>query len=271
MVLLPQPMKTSKELIDAKSVMQKPRPYLGMSGLGHECFRALWLNFRWASPMIISARTARIFERGDLEEARIIRDLRGIGVKVKNEQLELVDFENYMLGHIDGECENLPESKATPHLLEFKTMGQKYFDILLEKGVKVGFPSYYIQSQVYMYKRKLKRTLFIATNKDDEQREHERIHLNKRVAVDALERGKQVIACGDLPIREMKFQPTYWKCRWCKHGEICHGNDKPQMNCRTCFYCDLIGGGKWACSKQKGAELSVKAQTKGCGRYKRLF
>ena len=58
------------------------RPHLGGSQIGRECERALFYQFRWAWTPRFDGRMIRLFETGDLEEARFEKELRAIGAIV---------------------------------------------------------------------------------------------------------------------------------------------------------------------------------------------
>ena len=60
---------------------------VGASALGTPCDRQIWLTLRWASPPETpTGRQLRIFERGDIEEERVLADLRRAGIEVSREQ-----------------------------------------------------------------------------------------------------------------------------------------------------------------------------------------
>lgn len=58
------------------------RDHLGASLIGKPCARALWYDFRWATPARHTGRILRLFETGQLEEARLVRDLRATDATV---------------------------------------------------------------------------------------------------------------------------------------------------------------------------------------------
>lgn len=58
------------------------RPHLGASQIGKPCERALWYDFRWVTRSGFQGRILRLFETGQLEEARLVRNLRRIGATV---------------------------------------------------------------------------------------------------------------------------------------------------------------------------------------------
>lgn len=78
--------KRLKHDIDAWCVQKfddGPRAHLGASVIGRECARELWYGFRWAHYKRHDGRMLRLFQRGHLEEGRIIEYLEGIGATVE--------------------------------------------------------------------------------------------------------------------------------------------------------------------------------------------
>jgi hypothetical protein len=58
------------------------RQHLGASLIGGPCDRALWYAFRWITRAAQGGRMLRLFETGRLEEERLVRNLRRIGITV---------------------------------------------------------------------------------------------------------------------------------------------------------------------------------------------
>ena len=70
------------DMIDeGNSVRELPRPYLGMSQLGGECWRQLWYYFRWCEYNSYDGRTGRIFQTGHNAEVKMIKDLESVGIE----------------------------------------------------------------------------------------------------------------------------------------------------------------------------------------------
>jgi hypothetical protein len=262
-----------EKIIEDKVVQGERRGYLGLSQIGKECPRALWYDFRFCSKDEYSPRIARLFQRGHREEPIIIADLKKSGVKVHSDQFEIVCGYGHIKGHIDGIGENIPDAPKTLHLLEFKTMKEgmpktinrkpTFFHALKELGLKKSNPLYYAQCQCYMRLTKLKRTLFIAVNKNTDERYYERIRLNKKEADILIQRGEDIILSEFPPLQFKSF-----KCNWCNHKSICKEGGQPERNCRTCRYCDMENEGQWSCSENlknnKKYFLSLEKQIKGC-------
>lgn len=276
---------TTLRRINAIEVEPDPaRHYLGMSSLGHECRRKIWFGWRHASPRTLEFRSKRIFERGDMEEERVIKILNSIGIEVYRwdedgekiiltgvigeEQQEVVGYAKHCMGHTDGEAIGVIESPKTPHLLEIKTCNETYFRSFVKHGMRKTWPGYYGQSQSYMHHRKLRRGLFIVVNKNTEEIHIERLKYNKVDATDLYDKSVDLIMSENPPKRE--YTSSHYFCKWCEHFAICHYEDPPQMNCRTCKFCDVEDEGKWSCSKHN-KKLSFRKQLKGCDSYRRLF
>lgn len=286
MAKIPLGQNTTKNVIEnaPPKKVWPGRPYLSMSGIGEECLRKLFFGFRWASVQIISPQLGRIFERGDLEEKRIITDLKKAGMEVfrlegeehipmtgevGEKQEELVDNWGHERGHPDGRVLGLIEAPKTQHLLEMKTMNDSRWKAFVKSGVKDSNPKYFAQIQRYMRKMKLNRTLFIATNKNNEQREYERIDLDANFADDLKKKATDIILSIDPPTKQ--FSRSWFECKSCNHFGVCHDNQAPEKSCRSCEKVDLAKDGKWICTYKEDKELSLEEQQKGCYAYKRAF
>jgi len=285
MAKLPPVTNTTKYLLEyaQPDVEWNRRDYLSMSGLANECDRVPWFSFRWAVKRFIPVRNVRIFERGDIEEERVVRDLKKCGLKVfkviDGEEIEmtgkigelqeeLVGFAGHAKGHPDGRVLGLPESPDVVHLLEIKTMADKYWKQFVKLGIEKSHPIYFGQMIKYMGHMKLKRGLIVATNKDTEERHYERINFSKDKFAELQDKERELIIETVPPVR--MFERTWWKCKTCSYNTICHDNAAPDVNCRTCKFVELDFGGKWICGKDK-TELSTDMQIAACKKYKRGF
>lgn len=276
-----------EQMIEDKVVQGEMRGYLGLSGIGKECPRSIWYDFRFASKKELSARIDRLFSRGHREEPIIIADLERVGVKVFNptecremgypvvemengeEQVEVVTGYGHIKGHGDGLGIGIPDAPKTMHYLEFKTMAEKYFNSLKKKGIEEAQPVYYAQCQTMMRLLKVTRTLFIAVNKNTDERYYERLRLDNKEADNLIKRGTDIILT-EIPSNRNKT----FKCNWCDHEGICFEQVEPLRNCRTCQYCDMEDEGKWSCSeKEKNGKkqwLPHEVQVVGCRDWRKL-
>jgi len=264
MVQLPKRENTTNAAVNSPMYPQQLRPYLGMSELGHSCTRYLWYSFRWCFAEEISSRINRLFKRGDREEPAIIAELVKVGVKCYDFQEEVIAVHGHVRGHNDGKALGIIEAPKTEHLLEFKTMADKYFKQLKKEGVKAGFPKYFAQMQMYMKHLELTRAYFVSINKNNDDWYDERIYFDQGIA-DTLENRAEGIVLSEVPPKK-EFKPTWFECKWCNAKDICHGGEKVEVNCRTCQGCDLLPDGKWECSSHE-IELTTSQQRIACERY----
>jgi len=250
------------------------RGYLGASIIGHSCSRYLWYTFRACCKPEFSGRIYRFFETGDLEETRLVKDLRAIGCTVHDvdehgNQFAVNAIGGHFSGHMDGAALGIPTAEKTWHVLEFKTHNAKSFAKLEKEGVQASKPQHYAQMQVYMGLTGMTRALYIAVNKDTDEIYAERVRFDK-VAFDALmERAKRIIT-STSPLERISERSDWWECHFCDAYDLCHG---PQIsalpisaiNCRQCCHAtpEMDGVARWSCKKH-GRSLSEHDQTAAC-------
>lgn len=284
---IPEIYSPLQKALEFPDVEKEPRPYLGMSGIGNECMRALWFKFRWASGnSVYPQRVKRIFNRGDIEEERIIADLRAIGVDIymvkpdgtktypkgirEEYQEEVVHFTGHSKGHIDGRALNVPGAEKTEHLTEFKTMKASKFADYVKNKFK-NFPEYFFQIHMYMGYLGLTRCLYIVTNKDTEERSYERYEFDINVFDDGKERIMRVIGT-DVPPIGISQKPDFYKCVFCNERDVCFGLDRVNKNCRTCVNGEIHDKGEWKCTKYPNSgAIPEHMQRIGCPDYEALI
>ena len=92
---------------------------------------------------------------------------------------EFTDSTGHFVCRADGVVKNVPHNSES-HLLEIKTHNKKSFSALQRHGVKESKPEHYAQVQISMALGNLKRGLYVAVCKDDEQFYIERIKPSTR-------------------------------------------------------------------------------------------
>lgn len=233
------------------------RYHLGASIIGQECERQIWYSWRWFKDVKHSARMVRLFERGHNEEEIIIRFLREAGCKIQQldeesgKQLRLVSIGGHFGGSLDGVLLNPADDSVVGMgngLLEFKTSGYKYFLDLVKNGVKKAKPEHYVQMQIYMKAYDLKWALYICVNKNNDEWHWEIVFVDDHTADRYLNRAANIIGAHKPPPR-INENPSYYKCNWCDYRKICHGQEQPAMNCRTCVSGHPMSDGRWQCEK----------------------
>ena len=245
------------------------RPHLGASLIGHPCARYLWLSFRWVMAPGFEGRILRLFARGQREEAIIVDELRGIGAEVSEcqengDQWRVSACGGHFGGSLDGCVKGLPGGSATNYeLLEFKTHNAKSFKDLSEKGVQVSKPQHWCQMQTYLHLTGMTRANYIAVNKDTEALYHERVAVDPDAGPQLIKRAESVIFAQEPP-PGISGDPSWWTCRMCQYHSICHGQEAPLVNCRTCAHATPTTDGLWVCENKKLLPLTVEMQKEAC-------
>lgn len=254
-------LKIAKAYDDATLALaeaREQRKHLGASIIGDKCDRKIWYMFHWAyegNPF--EPRMLRLFNRGHREEPEILRYLRAIpGVQIwaagesgdTKEELRISDVEGHFGGTPDGVILGAPDFPDEYLLLEFKTMNDSQWHQTKKDGVIKAHWEYFVQMQVYMEKLNLGRALFVAVNKDDDQVHFEYVYANGPEAQKSIGRARTIIYAEEPPAR-VDASPGYWLCNRCTFKNICHFDDIPAINCRTCVFASPGPEGTWECAK----------------------
>jgi len=254
---------------------EQARGYLGASIIGHSCERYLWFTFRFCCKPEFSGRMYRLFDTGNLAEARFVKDLRAIGCTVHEadpdtgQQFAVSSLGGHFSGHMDGCALGVPEAPKTWHVTEYKTHSAKSFAKLKKEGVEKSKPQHYAQMQAYLFLTGMTRALYLAVNKDTEELHAERIRYDELYAECIMEKAERIIKATTPPER-ISQREDWYECSYCDAHAICWGNQGvalpiPAISCRQCCHATptMDGGAKWVCEKhQRG--LSPTDQSKAC-------
>lgn len=252
-----------------------PRSHLGASIIGHECERFIWFGFRWMYREIFSGRMQRLFQRGHLEETRIIEWLTGIGftiqaVNVDGKQFRIAFAGGHGGGSSDG-VGTLPTRYGSfpPILLEFKTQKDKRFAILQGSGVQKEKPQHYVQASIYGRRLGLHYCLYVAVNKENDDLSIELIELDWGLA-DAETAKAEAIINSKFPPPRLNENPSFWKCKLCPANPICHLGAPIERNCRSCYFSEPVENKQWRCNKWNAIIPTEDDIKKGCGEWSQL-
>lgn len=277
--------KTLPQLDDAyRDDEQRYRSHLGASVLGRTCERSVWYGWRWAYKRAPKgrkfenaaeghARMVRLYNRGHLEEGRIVAMLRVAGLQVyqydaDGKQFRISDFGGHFGSAIDSAivgCPDLPP--GVPCLGEFKTYADKYFQKLLKEGVRESKPEHYAQMQVCMRRMGLFYGLYLAVNKNDDELYAEIVQYDAVVSDAMMERARRIIFADESPDRIRNASPGYYVCKMCDHADVCFRTVQADKNCRTCKHSAALPDGQWVC-RLNGDIRDKEAQMAGCSSYK---
>lgn len=211
-----------KYLSDAIS-KSKTRDYLGGSVIGKECDRQLWYEFH--SPIKNeNPRVERIFHLGHLIESYMISLLKHSGYEVFHEEESSAQF-GFKDGKLAGSIDGVIMVNGEPYLLEVKSASDKRFKEMVKVGVQQSDPVYFTQMQVYMKYMDLKKSLFVAMNKNDCDIHIEEVVFDNIHADYMINRGKEIVEMTNEPERKYKTS-AFYKCKICNYREKCwNGSD----------------------------------------------
>lgn len=248
---------------------------INVGDIAKACQRALWYDFRRASPgEIIEGRKLRIFATGNIEEERLLADLEAIGCTVANQQARVKFCGGHVRGAIDGEVTGVPEAPVTTHIVECKSSNEKGFKALTKDGLEKAKPLHYGQCQLYMHGRNLTRALYLCVNKDDDSIYVERVRYDVAYCLRMLARAEHVIRADDPPAK-LHEDPTHkmaFECGYCRNLNVCHKGAWARRGCRTCIHATAVltsDNACWDCSRWS-KPLSLAEQAAGCDRHRYL-
>ena len=274
-------------IIEERENAQDARAYLGVSSIGMECSRALWMGFRWCSRKAFDAVTIRRFQDGHRSEAIMIERLRAVpGIQLwttnptenpvyPDEQIACSDIGGHSRGHLDGIILGLIQAPKTPHVWEHKCVNEKKQAKLLklksEKGEKQALAewdaTYWAQHILYMDYQSLTRGYLTCDSPGSRTTVSVRTDADPVAAMRLKEKARRIITAAEPPER-ISERPDWFQCQWCDHRATCHQEPAapaiPAVNCRTCAHAtpELDGDARWSCARY-GCDLSVDAQRRG--------
>jgi hypothetical protein len=272
---LPQPKHSLAQAIyglhERRGAAEQERPYLGVSELGEPCARRLYYRFHWMASERFDGRMYRLFETGHREEARLLDELRAIGLEVWDRQPDgtqysVQAFNGHLRGHLDAVVLGLPEAPKTPHVFDVKTINKKKFGELQKNGLAKTYPKYHAQGTGYCGLMELDRAAFAFVCKDDETIALERFEFDEAEFNRLMARAESVIFAAE-PLPKISTDPAFWECKFCPAYELCHGTAAPPATCRSCLHATAMRDGTWRCELHDKT-LSVDEQRAGCADHR---
>ena len=247
---------------------QDHRSHLGASLIGHTCGRHIWYSFRWYKKEQFNGRMLRLFQRGHEEEDRFAEWLKQGGLEVSHvkpePQLRFFLPDGHFSGEIDGVVKGLKESPNKDHVLEFKTYSHKSFlsliglsekeykskrDVISFKAdTKTTKPQHYAQMQAGMGLSGIDRAFYLAVNKNDDCIAYDRLRFSQKFYDSLIDKATGIIHM-QIPPPKISENPSWFECKFCKFKDICHGEEQPEKNCRTCKHSKPNYKNGWDCQK----------------------
>jgi CRISPR/Cas system-associated exonuclease Cas4 (RecB family) len=269
-----------EEYAKRRNAEDRRRAYLGISGLGEECERRLWYDFRWVARAQFPAAVRKRFDDGHAGEDIVVERLAktpGLQVHAKDErgeQFEVIELGGHVRGHLDGAILGILESPKVWHVLEVKISEQ--MDKLLDLASKLGQKNalrewnfkYYVQAILYMHLTGMSRHFTVVAMPGVRAWVSVRTNADPVEAARQLAKAERVVFSDHLPAR-ISERPEFWKCRGCNHADLCHGKvhfPLDPRNCRTCLHSTVRSDGFWSCERHNKI-ITVDDQERGCNMH----
>jgi len=247
------------------------RRYLGMSGIGAPCERALWYGFRGFTPKPIEGKSNMIFEFGDHIEQIQIHWLEQAGYHITNRQDTYQEHNGYFRGHPDGIIHGVT---SMSHAYDAKSCNKKALESLKKLGMKESKPTYYAQAQMMMHYSKTERAIYVFTCKDNCELYAERFYYNQEEAQGLIQKALRIIASEDTPPAIEGFNEDNFNCKWCDYNLLCFYKEESLMSdkmCGTCYYLGWQKNSVQPCCKHPGHPLPLKKWGISCPDYLYLY
>lgn len=215
------------------------------------------------------------------------------------EQFEVSAFGGHFSGHFDGLVRGVPDAPTKWHLLETKTSSAKAYRRLAypqckncnrynkpdsaecyncgseemrpPKGVREAKPVHYAQMQVYMglapkhwqewpiEGEPPRAALYMVHCKGTDELYLERVHFDEQAFHELGRKAKSIIEA-EAPPERIAYTADYYKCGWCDFKGICHGNEVPRVDCRTCIHSTPTQDGRgWVCERHQPGVIGAAA------------
>ena len=117
--------------------------------------------------------------------------------------------------------------------------------------------------QTYMHLGGYTRAVYLAVNKDTDELYLERINYDAAHANAIMAKAERIIH-SDTPPARISEDVNSFSCRFCDFKGICHFQQTPPRNCRTCGHSGPADNGpNWDCERHKSS-LDIEDQLHGC-------
>lgn len=218
-----------------------------LEGIGFKVYRFSnpILNYHPESDSLFLSST---FEAGD----GLVQDVTGLEnfeERAIKEGLIRKQFRvTGVMGHYGGSCDGVGISPwfPDPLILEFKTHNTKSFTHYVDKGLQLSKPKHYDQMCGYGEKMQIKYGLYFPENKNDDDIKVTPIELDWARGSQLEKKAEEIITANEIPPR-ISNNPSFFECKYCSAFGICHENEIPLKNCRSCKNSVPTQDATWTC------------------------
>src|ERR1043166_4382663 len=198
---------------------KRTRDYIGASGIGAECLRQIWYEFKGFEAEQVPTKTRRTWAIGRHLEGLILDWLTEAGVEIVRTWDDLVsEGMPFFKGHLDSVW--IKKGKAFA-IIEIKTAKDASFNIFVKKGLRTWNPQYYAQLQSYMGMSGIHTAYILVLNKDSSDIADELVTFDEAFYQKLREKATMV-ANAHVPPPKINGSPLWYQCKMCKFNKICH-------------------------------------------------
>lgn len=198
---------------------KKVRDYIGASGIGAECLRQIWYEFKGFEAEEVPTKTRRTWAIGKHLEGLILDWISDTGIEIQRTWPDLeAEGMPYFKGHLDSVW--IKKGKAFA-IIEIKTAKDASFNIFVKKGLSAWNPQYYAQIQSYMGMSGIHTAYILVLNKDNSEIFDELVEFDE-IFYKQLCRKAFLIANTDSIPSRINNSPLWFQCKMCKFNKICH-------------------------------------------------
>jgi hypothetical protein len=208
----------------AQTPQDSPRRYIGASGIGKKCNRAIWYSYMGAASEAPPPSLKTSFDIGKRLEGLLLDYMEQAGLHIVHPSIEndflLLQDDTYPLfqGHADAFL-MLPDE--SPVVVEIKTAKCSSFKQFQNKGLRGWQETYYAQLQSYMGMSGYKRGVLLAVNKDTSELHHEWVKYDDIYYHELKTKARAIMLCEEPP-EKINRSPLYFLCNTCSFKRVCH-------------------------------------------------
>ncbi len=210
----------SKKIEKAQSRNDKKvRDYIGASGIGAECLRQIWYEYKGFEAEDVPTKIRRTWAIGRNLEGLILDWLTEAGLDIARTWPDLEsEGMPFFKGHLDSVW--MKKGKAFA-IIEIKTAKDASFNIFAKKGLKAWNPQYYAQIQSYMGMSGIYSAYILVLNKDSSDIADELVGFDP-VFYQKLREKATMIASANVSPPRINSSPLWFQCKMCKFNKVCH-------------------------------------------------
>jgi hypothetical protein len=198
---------------------KRTRDYIGASGIGAECLRQIWYEFKGYQAEEVPTKTRRTWAIGRHLEGLILDWLSEAGVEIVRTWDDLVSEDMpFFKGHLDSVW--MKKGKAFA-IIEIKTAKDASYNIFVKKGLRTWNPQYYAQIQSYMGMSGIHTAYIVVLNKDSSDIADELVTFDE-VFYQKLREKALMVSQAEVAPRKINGSPLWFQCKMCKFNKICH-------------------------------------------------